>query len=312
MREIVSGLPADLPAFVVVVVHIGAAKSQLPTILNNDSRLPVAFADQGTSPRPGHIYVAPPDRHLLVHESRLVLARGPFENGTRPAIDPLFRSVAVAYGPRSIGVVLSGALGDGSSGLKAIKRCGGCAVVQDPREAPFPEMPQAAIDGTKVDHVVSIAAMPALIARLVDEPSGRAPAVPRELRKEVEIEQRLGNGPELNAQKALTGLFTCPDCGGRLAHVDEPLHFFCEVGHSYSADALLKMQSNEIERALWLALRSNHERAALLQRLAANAGKRGQRAIAKLWKERAAEYDRYADTIRKALGDTRVEPVDAT
>lgn len=302
-----AALPGDLRAALVVVAHIGASRSLLPELLDNIGPLPARFAAHGAPIRPGHVYVAPPDRHVLVRAGRLVLARGPFENGARPAIDPTFRSAAISHGPRAVGIVLSGADSDGAAGLEAIKRCGGVTVAQDPREAPFPEMPRAAMNGVAIDHVVPVAAMAALITRLAATPAKRAVPVPADLRREVEIAMRLGQGGDMRAPE--TGQFTCPDCGGRLAQVGQAQRFRCEVGHAYSAQGLIQAQSTAIEDALYVALRTNLERAALLRRMAEATETRHQRGAAKALLARAAEYTRYAETIRKALAQIDAAPM---
>src|SRR6185437_6679367 len=172
LTELVKGLPGDFPAALLVTIHLHPKASKvLPDLVNRAGSLPAAFAEDGEEIAPGGIYIAPPDLHLLIDEGRVTLRRGPRENGARPAIDPMFRSVALNYGSRAIGVILTGGLNDGSSGLHAIKRCGGIAVVQDPREARHPDMPTNALASTPVDYVVTLADMPALLSRLVAEPA---------------------------------------------------------------------------------------------------------------------------------------------
>src|SRR5262249_27709624 len=171
-----------------IVVHLQSdLPSLLADVLDQVGPLPAAFAVDGEQLEHGRIYVAPPDRHLLVRGGELKLSAGPWENRTRPAIDPLFRSAALSYGPRVIGVVLTGFLDDGSSGLRAIKRCGGITVVQDPADAEYPDMPMNALSRTQVDHLVSLRQMPDLLRRLVAEPAGKPVEVPADIRLEVEI-----------------------------------------------------------------------------------------------------------------------------
>jgi two-component system chemotaxis response regulator CheB len=169
LYRLVSALPADFPAPILVVVHVGAGPSMLPSILNDLRRLPASHAIEDEPVEPGHIYIAPPDHHLLVKHGRLHLSRGPRENWTRPAIDPLFRCVAEDYGPDAIGVILSGNLSDGTVGLYEIKRRGGIAIVQDPGEAECPSMPLSALNNVAADHCVSLADLPQLLKRLVKE-----------------------------------------------------------------------------------------------------------------------------------------------
>lgn len=186
LLPILSGLPADLPAAIFVVLHLGA-NSHLTQILADRTALPVHTATNGTAIEPGHVYVAVPDCHLLMHGQHLLLRRGPRENLTRPAIDPLFRSAACTFARRVIGVLLSGTMNDGTAGLLAIKRCGGLAVVQDPDDAAYPEMPNSAPHHVLVDHVVAAANIPALLNRLVRQPAGDAPSIPFDIRFETAI-----------------------------------------------------------------------------------------------------------------------------
>src|SRR5262245_51773960 len=170
LSRLVGGLPSDFPAALLVVVHLPAqAPSALPGILDRAGPLPAASARDGAPIRPGRVYVAPPDHHLLVYRGRMELGRGARENRHRPAIDPLFRSAARAYGRRVVGVVLSGALDDGTAGLAAIKRMGGVAVVQDPNDALFPSMPRSALAHVAVDHRLAVAEMGPALARLAAE-----------------------------------------------------------------------------------------------------------------------------------------------
>lgn len=152
------------------------------------------FAEDGERPRNGHIHIAPPDCHLLLDEDKIHLGHGPRENNTRPAIDPMLRSVALCCGPRAIGVVLTGTLGDGASGLRAIHQCGGLSVVQDPNDAAFPEMPLNALDRVTPDHVVALATMPSLLDELARQKAGEPVTVPEAIRMEVEIARNGGAG----------------------------------------------------------------------------------------------------------------------
>jgi two-component system, chemotaxis family, protein-glutamate methylesterase/glutaminase len=226
----------------------------------------------------------------------------------RPAIDPLFRSAAIEFGSRVIGVLLSGTLHDGASGLRAIKRCGGITVVQDPTDALYPEMPQYALDNVEIDHRISSAEMAGLLVRLVDEPAGPSPEVPQDLR----LEARIGAG-ELGGMSAEDQLGTlspisCPECGGSLWEIEDGrlLRYRCHAGHAYDSRRLLADQSEEIDKAMWSALRAHEERAALLRRMAAQARDRYAQASARRWDELAAEHDAHAQAIRHFL---RGEPV---
>ena len=211
----VPGLPADFPAAVFVVIHISPnSHSVLPELLTRAGKLPACHPAEGDAITPGHIYVAPPDRHLLVQEGRVLLRRGPQENRTRPAVDPLFRSAAVAYRSRVIGLVLSGLLDDGAAGLAAVKACGGLCLVQAPDDAIWPEMPRNALRRDHVDYCEPVSALPLLLSRLVQEPAGPAPPVPRNLFVEASIAaQETAMAVELE-QLGRPSRLSCPQCGG--------------------------------------------------------------------------------------------------
>ena len=213
-------LPADLPAAVLIVKHTDPhSRPLLAGILDRAGPLPVRNASDGEPVRPGHIYIAPPDRHLLLIGDVLRLSRGPHENRTRPAVDPLLRSIAVARGPRAVGVVLTGMLNDGASGLRAVKRCGGVAVVQDPADAAYPDMPRAALAAVgpdRVDHRLPIAALGATLGRLVREPAGPAVPVPDDLRAEVELAGGAVDERTQGYQSGPAVPLSCPECHGTL------------------------------------------------------------------------------------------------
>lgn len=268
---LISGLPANLNAAVFVVLHVGTS-SHLPEILSRVSRLPVAHAVDGEPIRPGTVYVAPPDVHLILDGGCVRLVRGPKENFTRPAIDPLFRSAALAFGPRVVGVVLTGLLRDGTAGLLAIKDRGGIAIVQDPREELAPSMPESAIARVAVDHCCSVGAMAALLVRY--DPADLPPPAPPKL---LEVEHRmsamqsyLADEEEL-AALCVPSPITCPECGGVLYRLDDArlLRFRCRAGHAMAAGALLAHQAASGENALWSVVRSLTEQASLARELAA-------------------------------------------
>jgi two-component system chemotaxis response regulator CheB len=191
VKQVAANLPAGLPAAVFVVIHSGAgAPGVLPQMLDKAGPLRCFRASDGEPFERGRIYAAPPDRHLLLEPNCVLTRHGPRENGFRPAIDPLFRSAAVHFGGRVIGVVLTGFLNDGTAGLRAIKRCGGLAVVQDPADAIAPEMPRSALRHVAVDHCVPLDALGALLARLAAEPAGESPEVPEFVRREARSRNR--------------------------------------------------------------------------------------------------------------------------
>ncbi len=270
LQRILRDLPADLPARLFVVQHVGQS-SRLAPILDRAGPLPVTDAVSGEAIRPGHVYLAPPGLHMLLHDGHILLRRGPQENMVRPAIDPLFRSDAATFGGRVIGVVLSGWLNDGSAGLHAVKRCGGIAVVQDPDDAAVPEMPRSALHHVDADHVVPGAAIAPLLAMLVRQPAGQTPEIPFDIRLEAALAvQELGDMADED-RLGSPSRFTCPECHGTLWEIDDGgvLRYRCHLGHAFTGDAMLAAQTGQIEQTLWSLMRAHRERAALLRRLAA-------------------------------------------
>jgi two-component system chemotaxis response regulator CheB len=187
LRFLARSFPADFPAAVLITLHLlDGFRSEFDRILSRDGRLPAVFAKSGMRPEKGRIYIAPAGVHLLA-DGALQLGTGPQENFARPAIDAMLRSVAVCCGVRAVGVVLTGKLHDGAEGLWAIKQCGGIAVVQDPQDAAFPEMPTAALRRVAADYVVKLTEMPMLLATLAAESAGEPVAVPASIKSQVEI-----------------------------------------------------------------------------------------------------------------------------
>jgi len=304
LTDLTASLPGDLPAAVFVVLHLPATgTSALPEILRRHGPLPAAHVKDGEPIQPGRVYVAPPDHHVLLRTGHVHLSRGPRENGHRPAIDPLFRSAAREYATRVIGLVLSGALDDGTAGLLAIKSRGGTAVVQDPADALYPGMPGHALEHVQVDHVAAAASMGKLLARLItDLAVPPADPVPRAMQVEVEMEGFSLEAFEGNHPGRPSG-FSCPDCNGVLWQIQDGGldRYRCRVGHAWSPESLLTQQSEALEAALWIALRSLEERGALARRLAEPARRRGHSITATRFEEQAAEAEHAARLVRDLL-----------
>jgi two-component system, chemotaxis family, protein-glutamate methylesterase/glutaminase len=279
LTTLVAGLPREFPASLLVVVHIPPyAISRLPEILSRSGPLPAAHARHGEAIEPGRIYIAPPDRHLLVRAGWIELSRGPRENHCRPAIDPLFRTAARVYGARVIGIILSGALYDGSMGLLAIKTRGGMAIVQDPQEAIVDSMPRRAIERVEAEHVLPVAEMAAALTDLIRQPviaqggTSMENAIDPEERLEAVIAEDFVEQAS-DGRIEETTIFTCPDCGGVLWQGAEGsegsvLRFRCHVGHAFAPEVLLSQKSEELETALWSSLRLLKEKATLTLQLA--------------------------------------------
>jgi two-component system, chemotaxis family, protein-glutamate methylesterase/glutaminase len=270
LRQLAAQLPSAFPASICVVLHVGSYASSLPALLSRAGPNPAEHAQPGQRLQRGHIYVAPPDRHLLLQQGDVIqLTRGPREHHTRPAIDPLFRSAALSAGPRAVGVLLTGRLDDGVAGLQAIQECGGLVVVQDPDDAEEPEMPLAAVKALQVDHCLPLHRMGELLLRLVTQPVTMAPArVPAGLLRENEV--ALGGKDAMNDLRAIgmPSMLVCPDCSGPLWEIQAsmPPRFRCHTGHAYSLRTLTNAQAEAAEGALWAAIRALHEKELLLRR----------------------------------------------
>ena len=318
LATLVHDLPRDLPAALFVTVHFPAgATSVLPAILGRAGPLRAVHAIDGASIQPGNIYIAPPDRHLTIHPTAICLARGPTENGNRPAIDPMFRSAAVAFGARVIGIVLTGNLDDGTSGLLAIHRCGGVTVAQDPADALFPSMPASAIKYATVDHVVRLAALAPLLVELVDggrggrrQPpsagatvSGAAPVEERDREEVAYSELDLGVVEEPRAHPGAVSAYSCPDCGGVLWEIRDGamVRFRCRVGHAWTSDALVERQGATLDTALWIALRALEESAALNRQMAARMHRREVPELAERFAREAVAAEDRARIVRDVL-----------
>jgi two-component system chemotaxis response regulator CheB len=304
LQRIVAGLPADLPAAVLIVIHLSSQpRSGLDAVLARAGRLPARFAADGEPAARGHVYLAPPGCHLLLDGERLRLGRGPRENFCRPSIDPLLRSVALCCGPRSVGAVLTGTLGDGGPGLLALQQCGGIAVVQDPADAAHGEMPRRALDLVAADHVVGLGGMAALLARLVALPAGAPRPVPARIKYEVDVAR--GGSGSMNTLDRIgrRSVLACPDCHGVMWEIDEGqlVHYRCHVGHAYSAEQMRLALDDNLTRALGSALRALEERIALVQRLYEQAVAAQQRDTAEAWQRTVREYEREAATIRDSI-----------
>jgi two-component system chemotaxis response regulator CheB len=255
----------------------------------------------GEEPMPGVVYVAPPNAHLLLHAGRIALLHGPTENGHRPAVDPLFRSAAAAYGPRVIGMVLSGALDDGAAGLLAVSRAGGLTMVQSPDEALYPSMPLSALDAVPVDVVGPVDELAARLAELVHHPAPRMDH--RRGSQEGDYTERALEGGGALEMPGRPSRFTCPDCGGSLwESVDEgEAKFRCRVGHAWTAVGLLEQQAETLEQALWTALRALAERADLARRMRDQAEAKDRIHAVRLLDLQLKELEEKADVVREVL-----------
>lgn len=295
LERVLARLPDAFAAPVLVALHVSPrGVSVLPRILSRAGPLQAAHARHGEALVPGRVYVAPPNHHLVVDDHGVVLSRGPQENGHRPAIDPLFRSAARAFGARLAGVILSGALDDGAAGLAAVKAAGGVAVVQDPADAGFPAMPRHAMERVEVDHVMPAQGIGGLLAELADGSNGAA-AGPLP-----------AGGHRAGPNGAASALvvqrtFSCPDCGGVLQPQPAEGVLRCRVGHAWAANSLLAAQSDKLEEALWVVLRTLDDKVSLARSMAEAARARTHALTAERYESQAERYSEMAATIRDAL-----------
>jgi two-component system chemotaxis response regulator CheB len=281
-------LPPDLPASVFVAIHSSRDfPSTLPELMNRRGKLMASHPLHGDKIVPGHIYVAPPDTQLYLRQGSMEIVRGPRENGHRPSVDALFRTASMVYGPRVVGVVLSGYQDCGTAGMMSIKARGGVSVVQDPASAQAPDMPRSVIERVHVDHVVTPDELPELLTRLAVSPAGAALAPPNA------IAQLEGAEPGDPAE------LVCPICQGVLSEAQPGLfgHFRCHVGHAFTLQSLVHEQSEELERALWAAVRALEESASLSRRLCTY----GSGSMDERFAEKAKTQTDHAEIIRQIL-----------
>jgi two-component system chemotaxis response regulator CheB len=321
LSTVVAALPPWLPAAVFIVLHVPAeAPSLLPNILSRDARMPVAHARNAEQIKHGRIYVAPPDKHLLIENSHIKLVHGPKENLHRPSIDTLFRSAARWAGPRVIGVVLTGARDDGTVGMRAIKLRGGVTIVQDPVEATFPSMPTSVMQNIKVDYSVPVNEIGPLLANLVKQSAAEEGGYP--LAEEVEIEAKIA-GQEMNSGALIASVdrlgrvskLTCPECHGALWEINDVdlIRFRCHVGHAFSAESLSDGQVERLEVALWSAVRALEEQMILAKRIVERARKANHMRAVTMFERRAEDAERNSGVLRQLLlGDEKghiAEPI---
>ena len=306
LGTIVGTLPANINAALFIVQHLAADKpSILPQILSDVGSLRASHPSDGEPIVPGRIYVAPPDYHLLLSIDSIRVVRGPQENRFRPAIDALFRSAARAYGSRVVGVVLTGYLDDGTVGLQAIKKRGGVAIVQDPKEAEYPSMAKSALRYVKVDYCLPLAEIPDQLVDLSKAPAAEEEAYP--VTEEIEIESKIAE-QQLNTLEFLENVekigtrttYSCPECNGSIWQigVEEPLRFRCHIGHSFTADIFFAEQTQNIENALWSAVRAMEEKVTFSRQMSERMKNYNLQSAAVKYEDLASSLDAEVSLIR--------------
>lgn len=310
LRELVRGLPGDLPAALLIVLHMSPeGPGALARILRRTASLEVAAAQDMTPVRKGRVYVARPDCHLLLRDGEVRLGRGPRENGHRPAVDPLFRSAARWYGSRAVAVVLSGAMDDGAAGALAVHRRGGAVAVQDPADAMYDGMPRAALRAVGSALVAPVAELPGQITRLVRGPASEAAGeVPPDLVLETDLAELASEALHQPNRPGVPSGVSCPDCNGVLYELEdaEALRYRCRVGHAWSPGSLEAAKDQEVEDAIWVAVRNLEERTAMYRELAGRSRSSGRQRSAEFYEERWQEASRAAEVIRGLLAAGRL------
>jgi two-component system chemotaxis response regulator CheB len=307
LRTLVAAWSGEINSAIFIVQHTAPdGPALLPEILKSTAALPVRHAVDQEPIAHGQIYVAPPDHHLVIAHDQVLVTRGPKEHFARPAIDPLFRSAALTYGSRVIGVILTGRLDDGTHGLWAVKERGGIAVVQDPDEAAYPSMPMNALRYVLVDHCLPVAEIGPLVERLSRERRPTHGDYP--MSKELELETKIAKGehiaPEDILQLGEPSPFSCPDCHGVLTRLKNAdiVRFRCYTGHAYSFQSLIDEVSTDLENSMWNAIRSLEESALLLEHFAKHLDNTAQDGnCAAMLRQKSTEAEKRAAIIRQAV-----------
>jgi two-component system, chemotaxis family, protein-glutamate methylesterase/glutaminase len=316
--KLIEKLPKAFPAPVLIVQHLSPHRpSTLPYILGRVSKLPVVAATNLQRIEPGRIYVAPPDRHLIIEDDHLKVIRGPKENFSRPSVDVLFRSAAVVFGPRVIGIILSGGLGDGASGLHAIKSAGGVAIIQDPNEALYPSMPLAAAQEVRIDSILPVTKIADELVKLTNKPltnmkkkkSTKKQAKKNLAKKELKQSKLDEDQLDKEGQYGTPSVYSCPDCKGVLWEIKDGdlIRFRCRTGHGYLPEVLSERQSDNIESSLWAAMTALEEKSSLSQRLAQKFTDMGDVRAASRFRQKSQDSLSKAEVIRQIL--TKDEPL---
>lgn len=308
LTEMVQTLQKGLNAAYCIVLHLSrkGIGDFVVHRLKQFTAMDCIMAVHGGSIQPDTIYVARPNQHLLVKDNTFILGAGPEENRYRPSIDVLFRSAAVAYSSHAVGIILSGLLDDGTSGMWAIKRSGGACIVQDPNQAEYPDMPLSVINNMEVDHVTTLEGIGPLIAEILTLKKGRKKAVPKDVLVESKIAEYTAVGiDDVRKLDVVQSLFACPDCGGGLweARNDVIKRYRCHIGHAYTERDLVIKQAETASTTLWVALRMMEERKHLLRKLEVGSVKNGHKSLSSSYVEKQDEMKRHIDKLKEILFD---------
>ena len=311
LAELISQLKQETDAAYFVVMHLAnhGIGGYLVSQMQKYTSLYCTEVEESCEIKKGTIYFAQPNKHLIVKNKVVKLGCGPQENRWRPSIDVLFRSAAAAFDGYTIGIILTGLLDDGTSGMSAIKRCGGTSIVQDPNEAEYPDMPLSVMKEIEVDYCVPLAEMGGIISEIISSKNVVKTIIPPDIVKEVEIaESGAGNISELEELGDKT-VFSCPDCGGVLFEMKngQPTRYKCHTGHTYSLNNLLIKKNKSMEGSLWVALRTLEERKKLLSQLADKNIKRGFHRTASDYSEKIQQLESHVSNLKEILFATQNE-----
>jgi two-component system chemotaxis response regulator CheB len=304
MNELVSQLPANTNSAVFIVIHLAKVGigDFLVHRLQKYTSYTCTIARHEEKVERNHIYIAPPDQHMLVKDNRVLLSTGPAENRWRPSIDVLFRSAVAANGNRVIGIILSGMLNDGTAGMHAIKKSNGYCIIQDPNEAEYPDMPLSVLENVSVDHSLKLSEMGEAIAGIIASAPSDVTEAPPEIILESKVAENTLTGINLLKELGDKSLYACPDCGGGLWEINIPVkRYRCHIGHSYSQRDLMLRQSEKIEATLWTALRMMEERRDLLNKIGAEENARGLHRLAANHSERSDDLTEHIKELKSLL-----------
>ena len=309
LTELVSQLKGGMNAAIFIVMHLSrkGIGDFLVHRLQQYTALPCEIATHNRPIKNGHVYIAPPNQHLLLKENRMIIGKGPEENRWRPSIDVLFRSAAVAYRDHAIGIILTGLLDDGTAGMLAIKKCGGICVVQDPNEAEYPEMPLSVLSHIEADHCISLSEMGFTLQELTKNGLPKKIEIPEDIAKEAMIAERTATGIDVLNGIGPQTVYACPDCGGAMWTLAQEgiTRYRCHIGHAYSENDLVVKQASTLEATLWVALRMMEDRKNLLNKLANSSETRGAISMATAHKEKANALQEHIDKLKEILFSTQ-------
>ncbi|HVG41096.1 MAG TPA: chemotaxis protein CheB [Chitinophagaceae bacterium] len=308
LMELFKRIPKNFEGYIFVVQHLSPfSPSVLPQILSRSGHLKAQHPEDGEEMKLNTIYIAPPDHHLLIEKDKVMVKKGPKENRFRPSIDALFRSAAYNYGSRVVGLVLSGLLDDGTSGLWSIKRKGGTTIIQDPMDAEFPSMPLNVLEYVDVDHSVTINEMGELLNQITKEKATAAAMLSEEEMEQLRVEVNIAaqdNAFEMGVLEkgSLTSL-TCPECSGSLVQFTEGkiVRFRCHTGHAFTDSALLAGVTKAVEENLWKSVRGMEEAIIILEKTAGQFQEQGKDKVAKVFTNKAKEVRKWSQDIRKHI-----------